>query len=157
MGCAGRMRYGYGEVSLNQLLLSRKQGAKKKGLEWNLSRAEFKRLTSMNCHYCGSVPNGRCYKRSSYGPYIYNGLDRIDCDRGYDLNNVVPCCETCNSIKNTMSDTVMYEHITRMIEYRGNPNLGEYSSPKLRKKFQPQGQMEEESLQIELDIQCVEE
>ncbi len=144
----------YGEGSLGILFKGRKRDALAKGLSWNISRADYKRMTSMNCHYCGSIPASRSYRKGCNGPYFYNGLDRIDSDKGYELDNVIPCCETCNSIKNTLTTEEMYDHITRMIEYRDNPPqyMERYCSPKLRKKFRREAQPKEESPQMELDI-----
>lgn len=35
--------------------------------------------------------------------FMYTGLDRRDSSRGYDLDNVVPCCRACNVAKNDMT------------------------------------------------------
>lgn len=32
--------------------------------------------------------------------YINNGIDRIDNNKGYTIDNVVPCCKMCNQAKN---------------------------------------------------------
>jgi hypothetical protein len=29
-----------------------------------------------------------------------NGIDRIDANRGYEIDNIVPCCGMCNIMKN---------------------------------------------------------
>jgi hypothetical protein len=36
-------------------------------------------------------------------PLYYNGIDRIDSNLGYEINNCIPCCGTCNYMKNTMT------------------------------------------------------
>jgi hypothetical protein len=60
---------------------------------WEISVEDFHRLTSSDCHYCGKPPMqiSRTYK--------YNGLDRKNSQKGYQLENVVPCCKECNFIK----------------------------------------------------------
>jgi 5-methylcytosine-specific restriction endonuclease McrA len=35
--------------------------------------------------------------------YIYNGIDRIDNERGYLPDNAVPCCKRCNQAKADMA------------------------------------------------------
>lgn len=73
----------------------------------------FLKLSSLNCYYCNSEPNGK-YNESLYdvrrskdskinGFFIYNGLDRIDQSKPHTINNVVTCCKTCNMSKRTMS------------------------------------------------------
>lgn len=37
------------------------------------------------------------------GPYVYNGLDRVNNLLGYELTNVVPCCNICNRAKKDMT------------------------------------------------------
>ena len=34
---------------------------------------------------------------------FYNGIDRVDNNRGYEIENVVPCCTSCNSAKMDLS------------------------------------------------------
>lgn len=67
--------------------------------EISISLEDFKRLTSDNCHYCGSAPSIVMKSTSKHSAYVYNGLDRVDSKIGYRLNNVVPCCEMCNRMK----------------------------------------------------------
>jgi hypothetical protein len=35
--------------------------------------------------------------------YIYNGIDRVDSNIGYTLENCVPCCEAVNRMKMDLS------------------------------------------------------
>ncbi|MGC3965862.1 MAG: hypothetical protein QM775_00365 [Pirellulales bacterium] len=63
--------------------------AKKRGLEWSLSKAEYEALVSQGCYYCGFPINETGI-----------GLDRLDNTRRiYVADNVVPCCGRCNQIK----------------------------------------------------------
>lgn len=60
------------------------------GWSWSLSESEYSVLVCQSCHYCGFAltPTGI-------------GLDRKDSERGYEIDNVVPCCRECNVAKNT--------------------------------------------------------
>lgn len=93
--------------SLNKLYAGYINGAKSRGLDFDVSFEEFVRLTSLNCFYCGISPStvykGRRKSKSENGDYRYNGLDRIDSSIGYTLNNVVPCCKHCNYAKRQMT------------------------------------------------------
>ena len=63
--------------------------AKKRKLEWEIPFEEWYELITKNkCHYCES-------KLSEHSK-DYLGLDRIDNNEGYILDNVVPCCMPCN-------------------------------------------------------------
>lgn len=63
------------------------------------------------CHYC----NGELGTTIFYG----SGLDRLDNDQGYHLNNVVPCCKYCNSLRNnflTVEETKLL--VKTLLDYR---------------------------------------
>jgi len=83
------------KYSLNNPLQIRyhryKYSAKVRGHKFNLSKEEFMRLLNEKsiCKYCGV--GGKL------------GLDRVNNSIGYLLDNVVPCCRTCNTLKKTMS------------------------------------------------------
>lgn len=62
--------------------------AGRRGLSWTLTREEFASLRAKTCFYCSS-------SLDVYG----SGLDRIDNARGYDPDNVVPCCGKCNRVR----------------------------------------------------------
>ena len=90
-----------GNSSLNALYNSYYQRAKKKSIEFNITKEDFKNLTNLKCTYCHIDPYkdaGRLNKSLS-STYLYNGLDRVDNKIGYTIENVVPCCEICNKAK----------------------------------------------------------
>lgn len=105
-----------GSASFSNLYNKCKHTAKQRNLEFNLSRIEHCYLIVQNCHYCNSPP----IKHNSYlknkgkdqvRPNRYaketidrnwimaNGIDRIDNNEGYFIQNCVPCCAICNYIK----------------------------------------------------------
>lgn len=71
--------------------------AKKRNLEWTLSKEETWLLTQQPCHYCRILPYQKYWQYSYF--VIYNGLDRVDSSKGYHSDNVVPCCGFCNRLK----------------------------------------------------------
>lgn len=60
--------------------------AKEKNSSFELSYEHFVEVIKMPCVYCG------------FSDGIV-GLDRIDSHIGYLLENIVPCCKTCNFMK----------------------------------------------------------
>lgn len=94
-----------------------KKSAKNRGYTWDITLEDYKIITSKSCFYCnGPLPETGC------------GLDRMDNDKGYTIENVVPCCNLCNIIKGTtltVSETIeavksiqeeKYENIRRVHE-----------------------------------------
>lgn len=65
------------------------QSAVRRGKDWNLDREQAIMLFRSSCHYCG--------KPSSDDNL--NGIDRVDNDVGYHVDNVVACCSACNMCK----------------------------------------------------------
>jgi len=99
-----------GEAGFNKVYTSYKQNAKNRNREFSISKDVFRVLTKLPCSYCKAEPSTVSYqggsKTSKYaserGAYTYNGLDRMDSDKGYVLGNVTPCCKICNRAKNSM-------------------------------------------------------
>ena len=92
-----------------------KRNAKKKGLKFELTEKQFTELTKQECYYCGVKPY-RIQKLRKNGEYVYNGLDRIDNDKGYAINNVVSCYAKCNYAKRNMSLQEFKEWIERVYD-----------------------------------------
>jgi hypothetical protein len=77
------------------------RSAKKRGLEFSLSKEEFTSLASGNCYYCGSEPALR--KADRRKPIKSNGIDRQNNSQGYTFSNSRSCCKICNIAKSTLS------------------------------------------------------
>lgn len=86
------------QAAFNQLLWHYKKGASSRGLVFALSPEEADRLFKLPCAYCGQAPS-QVSKASQSSMYVYNGIDRIDNDKGYIQGNVAPCCKMCNWCK----------------------------------------------------------
>jgi len=63
-----------------------KGSAKEKGLCFKISFEEFIKFWNKPCYYCGDIIETV-------------GLDRIDSEIGYRIDNVVSCCSECNYMK----------------------------------------------------------
>lgn len=76
-----------------------------KGLTYSLSDDQLFELLKDDCHYCGKEPSN--IKRDSIkkhiDEFVYSGVDRVDNNRGYEVENVVSCCKQCNVAKNNMT------------------------------------------------------
>lgn len=93
------------------------KSAEKRGLEFKLTKEEFIRITKTNCNYCGEKPR-QVSKNSEYQEaYIYNGIDRLDNNHGYTIENSVACCIICNYAKHTMGYWEFMEWIRKIAKY----------------------------------------
>lgn len=104
-----------GESAFNNLYYQYLKSAEKRNLSFALSKIEFKQFTKNPCYYCGREPH-RIIKGQgkTSGDYVYNGLDRIDNNDGYNLDNIVSCCFDCNSSKRTFSQKDFFAHVKRI-------------------------------------------
>jgi len=107
----------YGEAACNAVISHYKQAAKVRGLPWDLSREEAKELFLGNCAYCGKEPSQvlRANRQNELnGDFIYNGLDRVNNELGYSLNNCVPACKDCNYMKKCLTLAEFKDHVRRV-------------------------------------------
>ena len=102
----------YGVAARNALLFSYKRGAKVRGLAWEIPEELFDGLVKSNCHYCTGIPSN-VFKRRK-GLFVYNGIDRKDNSIGYTPENSVPCCDTCNRMKGTMTENEFRQHVHKI-------------------------------------------
>lgn len=95
------------EIGPNTVFNHYKQASKKRNLEFNLKKDYFKRLIESECYYCGDARTNMfsIHKTKNSAPrfYSYNGIDRIENDKGYVFNNCVSCCAICNLMKRGLS------------------------------------------------------
>jgi len=112
MDSAKRRILPFGRAAANRLFARYKQGAKKRGLAFELSLRHFLAFTSAVCHYCGSAPEKE--ERHEPSVYKYNGIDRKDNTKGYLLDNCLPCCWKCNNAKGSLSYQDFLEMITKI-------------------------------------------
>lgn len=121
-----------GEITINRLERQYKAGAIDRDLLYNLTKEEFKQITSKSCHYCNSSPKKvSFYSESKIGISIsektyersvilFNGIDRVDSDIGYILNNCVPCCTQCNIMKHDYTKNEFLEQIEKIYNWNKN-------------------------------------
>lgn len=92
----------------------------KKYKEWSLSEEDFRDIIHQPCHYCGSEPsidnmwNNGASRKSSDEIVSINGIDRIDSNKGYTIDNCVPCCTLCNRMKSDLSTEVFLTHVNKI-------------------------------------------
>jgi hypothetical protein len=66
-----------------------KERALKKQFDFTITEDEFHNITANSCYLCGKQ-NSELHS---------NGLDRIDSNKGYTLDNLQSCCGECNYMK----------------------------------------------------------
>ena len=103
-GCQ-RCMASFDDPKLNRIKNAYKSNAKVRNISWELTDSEFLELVTKSCVYCGHTQE-------------YNGIDRIDPNKGYTINNCVPCCGWCNTMKLDHSLEEFLQHITNIYNFQ---------------------------------------
>lgn len=111
----------HGMAALNIKIRQYKSNAKNNQRIYTLTRDEAHRLFTQQCHYCGSIPRkAQKPKNSKRGFYEYNGIDRIDNDKGYTSDNVITCCYICNRAKRELTYKEFVLYLQDIYEHLGS-------------------------------------
>jgi hypothetical protein len=79
-----------------------KSSARQRNIKWDLSKEDFFSIVSLPCNYCDNT-NTSFFSGVKSSPWVksfrFTGIDRIDNNIGYVLNNIQACCKWCNYAK----------------------------------------------------------
>lgn len=89
--------------TLNGQFHEYKKSAKKRNLSFNITELDCIPYFNTLCYYCNNQIKGI-------------GIDRIDNNIGYELENLVPCCYQCNIMKHTSSQENFINHIKLILK-----------------------------------------
>lgn len=70
----------------------------------SISKEQWKTIIKKPCQYC----------KNNFDDAGSNGIDRVDSSFGYSDDNIVPCCKTCNLMKNVLSVDEFYSRIKKI-------------------------------------------
>ena len=93
----------YGKNSVYSKFISE---AKNRNINTELTKETYDFIISMPCNYCKNI-----FENGS------RGIDRIDSTIGYIYGNITPCCYTCNTMKNILSQEEFFKHLKRIYDY----------------------------------------
>lgn len=111
-----------GEAACVQLFHQYRYEARQRKLVFELTKEQFRKLTSKNCFHCGRAPAQSKTSRNTNGSYIHNGIDRMNSNLGYTFENCVPCCKTCNFMKLDMTREAFIQACRSVVEHLEKQN-----------------------------------
>ena len=112
------------DAGITRVYSSMRSRCRRDNLQLSITKNEVKTLSQQNCCYCGAPPRNVARKNKGKIKYFrdtifaYNGIDRVDSSKGYEPNNVVPCCKVCNTAKNTLSVIEFLEWAKRLATFQ---------------------------------------
>lgn len=112
-----RSKKEFGLSNFTSLYWNYFMGAKHRKLDFLLTKEDFRELVSKPCYYCGIEPLQKYKGTDQPEEFIYNGVDRVDNNKGYTEDNVVTCCKACNIAKHTMTQQEFYDWIIRVYSH----------------------------------------
>ena len=103
---ANKKKYAKFTASPKGMFHSMKQNSRKAKRLFNLTQIDFLKwyeVQSKKCFYCG-IPKEKLYLLPKKGRYINArfSIDRLDSNKGYELNNMVLACNICNAVKSNL-------------------------------------------------------
>jgi len=121
----GRCRPDKMKTKLGYLYRVYKVAAKNRNLPFYISFKYFKEMIFKPCYYCGTTEGNIAYMTSKLKgvtkvekKFAYNGIDRLDNNKGYSIKNCVPCCAKCNRMKMIYSKEEFIAQINKIYEYQ---------------------------------------
>ena len=112
-----------GEASRNATFSMFRYSAKSRDLCFDLDDEFLEWICSLNCIYDHTPPSNVNRSKCGTGDFVYGGIDRIDSSSGYTIDNVVPCCWTCNRMKGDLTWEDFWIHISRISRVASGPLL----------------------------------
>jgi hypothetical protein len=93
-------------ISVPELWRCVQKNAYSRALLFTISETDFERLVIQSCYYCGFQSVSRL-----------NGIDRIDNNKGYILQNCITCCKMCNLFKNMLHPIEFLDKVNAIYSY----------------------------------------
>jgi hypothetical protein len=94
------------KTKLDKYLVSYIQGAQSRNIAFELTKEVFNSLVNMSCYYCGT-----------YNESEVIGIDRLDSDKNYTVDNCVPCCKICNFMKGALTKYTFISQAHKIAEH----------------------------------------
>lgn len=88
-----------------------------KPVKFKLSLEEFDKLVHGDCVYCGSKPSFPLRFKNEFknrDVENFNGIDRVDSNKDYIIDNCVSCCSKCNRMKSDFKKDDFLTHIKKI-------------------------------------------
>ena len=104
-------------VAANRIICSYISSARSRKLVWAIKKEDALHLIAAPCSICGDL-GSNCQKGPKGTEFYYNGIDRIDNDKGYELSNCQTLCITCNWAKSNGKETDFKKWTSRVTQHQ---------------------------------------
>jgi hypothetical protein len=116
----GRERRTYEASCLNKVGRAYRRNALLRKIDFELTDDQFRKIILSPCHYCDSEWSNEVRLKYDFR-MRYNGIDRLDSQLGYVLENCVPCCKICNRAKGDLSVKDFLAWVVKIKGFQSGP------------------------------------
>jgi len=109
-------RLSFGKAAANAVVNAYKQRARRKNIKWKLTKKQALSLFVNNCMICKTSPSNTMNTLRNSGTFKYNGIDRVDSNKDYTIDNVQTMCFICNRAKGDLTQNEFNNWITKLKE-----------------------------------------
>ena len=117
----------YGMATKKNVYCDYKKSGKYRGYSFNIDFGKFVETSQQKCYYCGDAPYTVEKSKYNNGDFIYNGVDRLNNNVGYEDNNIVPCCYLCNRMKWSMTEEYFLNQVIKIYKNVESDNIKWYN------------------------------
>ena len=90
------------------------KNAKNRNIEFDITKEQYINIINNPCKYCNTIDKDKGF----------NGLDRLNSNLNYTINNVVSCCIMCNYMKRIDLPEIFIKKVKNIIDYhKYNKNI----------------------------------
>ena len=104
-----------------------RKATKKEWVKANPEKVAFKNLNCRNRDYPGSIDltkeqfetiiKDQCYYCGIMQEKGFNGIDRMDSTKGYEIDNCVSCCTDCNMMKGAVDNITFIQRVEHILTH----------------------------------------
>jgi hypothetical protein len=94
-------------TNLNRAFYCCQRDAKRRNIEFHLTKDEFMEIIKENCVYCGDISEEK----------QFNGVDRVNSKGHYTIDNCVSACTLCNYLKHAMPIDIFFQRIEHILTH----------------------------------------
>lgn len=118
LGCSNKIKFRFKHndpelsrnIVLDNIINKLRHQAKRRKIKLLLTREQVADLVFENCCYCNQEPNQLYYEYK----IKYNGIDRVNNNLDYSVDNCVPCCINCNRAKANLTLEEFTDWVSRV-------------------------------------------
>jgi hypothetical protein len=93
-------------ININKHMYNYTHKCEMNNINFELTKEQFDEIVIKPCYYCEIIQDKG-----------FNGIDRMDSSKGYELDNCVSCCDECNTMKGALDNSTFIKRTEHILTY----------------------------------------